>query len=51
MQKTFFLKIGTKNYPNFFIFDRCCLMVRDIVEMVDGFVCDSDTFIQNFRCT
>ena len=34
-----------------FIFDRCCLIVRDIVKMVDGYVCDSNTIIHNLRCT
>ena len=34
-----------------FIFDRCCLIVRDIVKMVDGYVCDSNTVIRNLRCT
>ena len=49
--KNIFFKNWNEKLSIFFIFDRCCLMVRDIVEMVDGFVCDSDTFIQNFRCT
>ena len=41
--------IENNEHLTLYLFDRCCLMIRDIVEMIDGYVCDSDTFIHHVR--